>query len=431
MPLPHLPLSSSLTINPDRLVADLHRLRRFGAFKTGVHRPTFSPIDIESRHWFADRLNDAGLAADIDGIGNVIGRDPADGPRLLLGSHIETQPQAGWLDGALGVIYALEIARAWRDQDQQGHDRPAPGVLAPDRRGAIDVAAWADEEGYFGSMLGSRSFIGDVTEHDIDHASNRHDGTPLRAALRAAGLEGRSRAQVEAGRYRGYLEAHIEQGDELETNGLRLGVVTGIVGIWQYRIRFEGVQNHAGTTRMAIRRDAGLALVKLAAAIDRRFPDLCGPRSVWTTGRITLDPGAASIIPGAAEMLFQFRDTDPAVLARLEQALQALVEASNQGPCRATLHPLSRSIPKGMDHHFQDALTRAAENHAPGAHQRMPSGAGHDAQQLARVMPAAMLFVPSIGGVSHHWSEDTAEDDIVLGCQVMATAVAELLASGR
>jgi N-carbamoyl-L-amino-acid hydrolase len=179
---------------------------------------------------------------------------------------------------------------------------------------------------------------------------------------------------------------------------------------------------------MAIRKDAGLAAVKLAAAIDRRFPEICGPRSVWTVGRITLDPGAASIVPGGAEMMFQFRDADPAVLNRMEAALEALVTEADGAPCSAVLQNLSRSIPKLMDEGFRAALTRAAERYAPALHRSMPSGAGHDAQQLARVMPAAMLFVPSIGGISHHYAEDTADEDIVLGCQVLAAAVADILA---
>ena len=400
-------------IDAARLLADLYTLRGFGAYRTGVHRPTYSPVDMESRRWLAARMEQAGLVAEIDGIGNVIGRDPGAGPRLLLGSHSETQPHAGWLDGALGVVFALEVARALRRH----------GV-----RGGVDVVSWADEEGHYASFPGSRSFVGDFSDADIDAAQGRHEARSLRAALAEAGLAGRGRAGFEPGRYLGYIEAHIEQGDDLEAKALRLGIVTSIVGIWQYRIAFAGVQNHAGTTRMAIRRDAGLALVKLADAIDRRFPEICAPRTVWTTGRITLDPGAPSVIPGGAEMLFQFRDADPEVLARLEAALAELVVASNAGPCRTTLHTLSRSLPKVMDVHLQDALERAAERHAPGLHQRMPSGAGHDAQQLARVMPAAMLFVPSIGGISHHWSEDTAEDDIALGCQVLAGAAADLLA---
>jgi N-carbamoyl-L-amino-acid hydrolase len=205
-------------------------------------------------------------------------------------------------------------------------------------------------------------------------------------------------------------------------------VVTSIVGIWQYRLTFEGVQNHAGTTRMAIRKDAGVALMRVFAAIEAKFPAICAERTVWTVGRITLDPGAASIVPGGAEMLLQFRDADPAVLARLEAGLQEIVaDHDHSGPCKVMLHNISRSTPSVMDAGFQAALDRAAERHAPGLHQRMPSGAGHDAQWLARVMPAAMLFVPSIGGISHHWAENTGDDDIVLGCQVMAAAAADIL----
>jgi len=178
---------------------------------------------------------------------------------------------------------------------------------------------------------------------------------------------------------------------------------------------------------MAIRRDAGLAAAKLAVAIDKRFPEICAARSVWTVGRITLDPGAGSIIPGGAEMVFQFRDVDRDVLQRLETELEALVAEANQGPCEVVLTNMSRSVPSLMADDLQAALARAAERHAPGQWQTMPSGAGHDAQFLARVMPAAMLFVPSIGGISHHWTEDTSDADIVLGCQVMASAVAEIL----
>jgi len=402
---------SNISIDGKRLLADLYRLREFGTYKTGVHRPTFSPVDMDSRRWLMERMRDAGLEPEIDGIGNVLGRGAGDGPRLLLGSHTETQPHAGWLDGALGVMYALEVARAVG-------------------RG-IDVVAWADEEGHYGSFLGSRSYVGDVSEADIDAARNRHENKTLREALAEAGLAGKPRLHFEPGRYKGFLEAHIEQGDALEAAGLKIGVVTSIVGIWQYRVNFEGVQNHAGTTRMAIRKDAGVALMRLFAAIEAKFPTICAEKTVWTVGKILLDPGAASIVPGGAEMMFQFRDADPAVLARLEAALQALVaEADASGPCKVILHTLSRSTPKMMDEGFRAALDRAAERFAPGLHQRMPSGAGHDAQQLARVMPAAMLFVPSIGGISHHWSENTADEDIVLGCQVMAAAAADILARG-
>jgi N-carbamoyl-L-amino-acid hydrolase len=390
-------------------------LAEFGRYKTGVHRPTYSPEDVAARQWIAERMAAAGLEPAIDGIGNVIGRSPGAGPRLLIGSHSESQNHAGWLDGALGVIYGLEAARAVSED-------PACAGLA------VDVVSFADEEGHYGSFLGSRSFCGLLDEAEIDGLVNRYDGTPLRTALEQAGYAGRPREQIDPARYLGFLEAHIEQGDYLESAGVHVGIVTSIVAIWQYRIELEGEQNHAGTTRMATRKDAGLALVRLAAAIDRRFPEVAGERTVWTTGRITLEPGAPSIIPGRAEMLFQFRDADPDRLTLLERALEELVaEADASGPCRCRLEAISRSVSKLMDSRFQDALEQAAERHAPGRHMRMPSAAGHDAQILARRVPAGMLFVPSIGGISHHWREDTSEEDIVLGCQVMATAAAAIL----
>ena len=397
-----------------RLLADLRSLARIGAYKTGVHRPTYSKEDMESREWLMQRMRDAGLEPEMDGIGNVIGRTPGNGPKLLLGSHIETQPHAGWLDGAMGVIYGLEVARAFAAD-------PACAGLG------IEVAAWADEEGHFGNFLGSKSFCGQLSEADIDASANKYDGTPLRDALSAAGLAARPRLTIDPGRYRGYLEAHIEQGADLEDNSLRIGVVSAIVGSRQHRIVFEGVQNHAGTTKMAIRKDAGVALVQLAAAIYEAFPKLAAPRTVWTCGRITLDPGSPSIVPGGAEMLFQFRDTDPVLLDSLSSTLDRLVAEANAGPCKVTCIRTSTSVPTPMDAAFQQALENAAEVLAAGLHQRMPSGAGHDAQILATRIPSAMMFVPSIGGISHHWSENTSDEDLVLGCAVFAKAAKNIL----
>jgi N-carbamoyl-L-amino-acid hydrolase len=397
-----------------RVLADLNTLRGFGSYKTGVHKPTFSEPHIQSTKWLAERLPEAGLAATIDGIGNVLGTSAKPGAKLLAGSHLESQNYAGWLDGPLGVIYALEAAR----------------VLNPDPSvdGAVEVAAWCDEEGHFGSFLGSRSYIGDVGEPEIDAARNRTDQQPMREALSRAGLAGKPRVQAEPGRHIGYLEAHIEQGETLEHDHLKIGVVTSIVGIWQYRVTFTGAQNHAGTTRMAIRKDAGLALAKFCVAIDERFPGACGPRTVWTTGRITLDPGAPSIIPGRADMLFQVRDDDPTVIDRLEQLLQSMADqATAQGPCGVVVERLRSGAPAMMASTFQDAIEAASTSMAGGKSLRMPSGAGHDAQFLSTIMPAGMLFVPSIGGISHHWTENTADADIVTGAEVFVEACRRLL----
>lgn len=403
------------TIDPKRLLGDLYKLRTFGTFKTGVHRPSLSPDDVASRQWLADRMAEAGLDARIDGIGNVLGLTRATGRKVLSGSHSESQNQAGRLDGALGVIYALEASRA---------------IAESGGGGGVDVIAFFDEEGHFGSYLGSRSLIGDVGEAEIDKARDRTHGKPLREALADAGYAGRPRLQIDPARYAGFFEAHIEQGGSLEDAKLKIGVVTAIVGLWDYHIKVTGEQNHAGTTTMKQRRDAGMMLIRLVAAIDRTFGEIAGPRSVWTCGRMEFEPGAPSIVPGEARAMFQFRDADPEVLQRLEAALLALIaDFNNNGRCTIEVDVIRQSTPARMHEDFQRALDVAAARHAPGLAVRMPSGAGHDAQHIARVLPAAMMFVPSIGGISHHWSENTSDEDIVLGARVFTDAIASVLES--
>lgn len=404
-----------LTINADRLLADLAELSAIGPFKTGVHRPSLSAEHLACCRWLMGKLTAAGLEPAMDGIGNVLGRSKRAGPHLLTGSHLESQNEAGRLDGPLGVLYALEATRAMKEQH--------PGTSK-----GIDVAAWCDEEGHFGSFLGSRSFVGAVTEEEIDRAVDRTQGHTMRDALSSAGLAGKPRLTVEPKRYLGYFEAHIEQGDVLESEGLTIGVVTSIVGLWQYRISFEGVQNHAGTTRMAIRKDAGVALARFMCLLEERMPTVAAERTVWTTGSISLDPGAPSIIPGRAEMMFQFRDADPDVLMRLDTALKEwIAEADRAGPCRVSAVNLRKGVPARMDPSMQAAIEAAANQHTGGKHMRIPSGAGHDAQILATVMPAAMLFVPSIGGISHHWTENTEDADIISGGRVFAAAAGAML----
>lgn len=392
----------------DRFLKDLNDLRKIGRFRTGVHRPTYSPDDMESRRWLMARMEEAGLEPEMDGIGNIIGRYPGPGPKLLVGSHIETQNEAGWLDGALGVVAGVALARA--------------GL-------PVEVICFADEEGHYGGFIGSRSASGTLTEAEIDGLANRYHGKALRQALEEAGLAGRPRFTLDPARYKGFFELHIEQGTQLESRGLQVGVVTGIVAIWQYRIVIEGMQDHAGGTTMAERRDAGLAAVRLLARVDQEFPMVCGERSTWTCGRIALDPGAQSIIPGRAEVLFQFRDIDVPTLERMEGRLRAIVQESNRRErCTAELQVMSRSVPAPCHPAMMDALEAAAEEVAPGLHMRMPSGAGHDAQYMARLMPAAMLFTPSIGGISHHWKEDTKEADLAVNLRVLHRAAERFLA---
>ena len=405
-------------IDGERLIADLKRLREFGAHGTGVVRTSLSPVDVESRHWLCRRLEAAGLDARIDGAGNVFGRSRNPGQAVLIGSHTDTQPTGGWLDGAMGVIYGLEVARALSE---------APATK--DR--AVDVASWLDEEGRFFGCFGSLSFVGRTPAGALD-ALDATDGTGLTLgeALGKAGFAGVAPERLDPHRHVAYLEAHIEQGPYLEEEGNRIGVVTSIVGSRNFTVEFEGEQNHAGTTPMARRRDAAHAMTEFAHAVYREFPTAAGERSVWTIGEMTLEPNAMSIVPGKARLNLQFRDQDPAVLDRLEALARDLLARANEGPCAATMGARKHhSIPAPMDAKLRRHLERAAERHAPGRWTSMPSAAVHDAQILADHLPSAMLFVPSIDGVSHAFEEDTSEEDIVLGCQVLATATASVLAA--
>lgn len=397
-------------VDASKFLEDLYELRKIGAYKAGVNRPTFSPEDMEARRWLMDRMVEVGLEPTIDGIGNVLGRHSGNGPHLLVGSHIESQIHGGWLDGALGVVAGLALART--------------GL-------PVDVCAFADEEGHFeGGFLGSRSFIGELSEEDIDRSRGRDNGPLLREVLEEVGLRGRSRLQCETERYKGFLEMHIEQGTTLESSGQHIGIVTGIVGIWQWKLVFEGQQDHAGGTTMAERRDAGLAAVRLLAAIDQEFPKVCGERSVWTTNRISLHPNAPSIIPGRAEVLLEFRDLSLDVLEQMEETLRALVRESNRRDrCGVEIVNTTRSVPVKCDPNMMNSLTEAAEIHCPGDWQLMPSAAGHDAKIIAKKLPTAMVFVPSIGGVSHHWTENTSDGDLVYGIQVLADGATRMMAA--
>lgn len=377
-------------INPQRLMNDLKHLRTIGKYGTGVIRPAFSTKDMAARQWLLDRMGEAGLKASIDGVGNVFGRSPNPGRAVLIGSHTDTQPQGGWLDGSLGVIYGLEIARSCAEDRRAAHF-------------AVDVASWSDEEGTYISMLGSRSFCDMLSKDDMQRAQNHQTAQPLSAVLEQAGLSGIPTARLNPARYSAYLEAHVEQGPHLDAQGKLLGVVTAIVGIRTFRLNFKGQQNHAGTTPMAYRQDAGVALMELAHVINREFPTLAGPRTVWTIGHVRFEPGSPSVIPGHAELLLQFRDTDELILDALESKIARIVqEAHELGPVEVDLEAVSPQCePAAMDGTVQEYLAAAAETHAPGKWIRMPSGAGHDAQILAQGLPAGMLFIPSIGGISH------------------------------
>lgn len=395
-----------MKIEPDRFLRDLHALREFGASGVGkgVVRPAYSDADIAARKWLAGRMEEAGLRVHFDPVGNLFGL--ADGPSILLGSHSDSQPEGGWLDGALGVIAGLEVARA------------AQEACGP----SISVVSFQDEEGRFGVTTGSAIWSGQIDLQTADALEDDKGNSFAEARSQMAELAGDF---VDPAQFEGYVELHIEQGPALDSSGEQIGVVSDIVGIRDMRITFNGQQNHAGTTPMHLRQDAFQALSAFNAEIADRFANVVTPSTVWTIGHVALHPNASSIVPGRAVFSMQWRDSDPQRLARMEEIIRATAaEIADQMGLSVDFGTLLGLEPEAMDPTLQAALEAGAEAVSPGKWRIMPSGALHDATNVARLMPVAMLFVPSINGISHAFSEDTNEADLVAGLEVLARATA-------
>jgi N-carbamoyl-L-amino-acid hydrolase len=397
-----------IPVDAERFLSDLHKLRSFGAscVGRGVVRPAYSEADIAARDWLAGRMRDAGLVPRYDAMGSLFGL--AEGRSILLGSHSDSQPEGGWLDGALGVIAALEVARAARE---------AGGP-------AVSVVSFQDEEGRFGVTTGSAVWSG---QHGLDSVAELTDTGGVTLAEARAAMGARLGDMLDPTRFDGFVEMHIEQGPVLDQSGEAVGVVSAIVGIRDMVITFAGQQNHAGTTPMALRRDAFQGLAAFNQLLNERLRNVVTPASVWTIGHVALHPDAHSIVPGRVRFSMQWRDGELARLGRMESVIrETAAEVAERQGLTVAFGPMLGLDPVEMDPRLAAALGRAAEAEVPGRWRRMPSGALHDATNLSRLMPVAMLFVPSIGGISHDFAEDTHEADLVTGLRVLARAVSEL-----
>ena len=409
-------IKNRIEIDTDAVLLDLHSLREIGQDRTGVSRPAFSKADMAARNWVAAQMRTMGLEVATDGVGNVVGRDPDAQRTLLLGSHSDSVPSGGWLDGALGVVYALNAARSWRRAN------------GSENGFGIDVVAFADEEGTFLGCLGSRAFCGELDAAAMDKASS--GGTPLRHALREAGLQGALSRQIDPARHMAYLEAHIEQGPILEAGHSDIGVVTGIVGMRRLRISFQGRADHAGTTPMAMRQDAGAAMFAFAVRVSETLGQAALASTVWNIGIAGVSPGAANVVPALAEMVLEYRDMDDSHLDRLTAIIHDLLrQADGRQGVAVRAEAAGGQRPAPMDAKLIACLEHAAATCGASA-RRMTSGAGHDAMILASHIPAGMMFVPSIGGRSHDVTENTAEVDIRRGAEVFAMTAFGILAAG-
>lgn len=391
-----------------RLIDELRTLAGYGRCGTGVDRRALGAADCESRRWLVGRMREAGLAVQIDAVGNVVGRT-GHARRIVVGSHTDTVPRGGWLDGALGVIAGLELAR-----EIASH--------ADDYACGIEVVSFSDEEGHFLPMLGSKSYCGELGDGAAGTLRNSA-GQSLAECMRQLPEASSSLARLDPSVHRAFLELHIEQGPVLEAEGLDVGIVTHVVGARQDRVRFEGRANHAGTTPMGLRSDAAQALFRCAIAWSDACAALQIPGAVWNVAEASTGPAAANVVPELGAASFQYRAPAQDSLDRMGGLLVSVAdEAAAVTRTGVSVERVFGLDPTPMDEALVEALEGQARRLVPRS-RRMPSGAGHDAMVLGRHVPAAMLFVPSRGGVSHSTDEDTTPEQLARGLEVFARTV--------
>jgi len=406
-----------LKINFGRLKRDIQDLAAIGRRKDhGIYRMSFSAGDMEARAWLQQRIRDAGLDLYIDGAANIHARLEWDGkrPSVMTGSHMDTVPGAGHLDGALGVLTGLECLRCIKEQ----------GLAL---RYPLESVAFTDEEGRFGDMFGSRAVCGQLTPDSIMQARDL-GGTRLVEAMAEHGLDAMDalHAQRNPDSIHAFIELHIEQGPVLDRQRLQIGVVDAIAGLFKWQVRLIGEANHAGTTPMNMRRDAFQGLAELAGEIPRILEENGSTRSVATVGRVELFPGAANVVPGRAEFSLEVRDTDPLVLNKLADAFRrALSAIARRRELMFEFDVMGELAPVKCDSGIVDTISAVCREMGSDA-TRMHSGAAHDTQVISTITRAGMIFVPSKEGRSHSPSEWTAWENIEIGANTLLNTLYRL-----
>jgi N-carbamoyl-L-amino-acid hydrolase len=413
--------ATDLRVDAATLRARLEQLSEFGrpaggAFADGVSRVAYSDADVAGRTYVIGLMRAAGLEPRIDPAGNIFARrdglEPAL-PPILFGSHIDSVPRGGNFDGDLGSLAAISaIETLARAKVRTRHP--------------LEIVVWSAEEGVaFGrGLAGSRIVAGDITPGDLDQTWN---GMTRADAIRRIGgsPERIDDAVRPKGSHHCYLELHIEQGGTLERNATAIGVVEGIVAIQRYRAVITGVANHAGTTPMAERQDALIAGSQLTLAVREIVTARAG-RQVGTVGHLDVEPNAPNVIPGVVRLTIELRDLSPATLDVLATEIRERAKKiASDTRTAIEITSLGGNPPAVALEEVRRAIERAASSMRLSA-ARLPSGAGHDAQMMAQLGPMGMIFVPSIGGISHSPKELTPWDDCANGANVLLRTVLDM-----
>lgn len=413
-----MPFDAAARINTDRFRATFEALTKSGATPGGLNRPCLSKAHLEARSDFCDLARRSGFDVSVDGAGNhsaILRCARNNAPTLLLGSHLDSVPNGGRYDGTLGVAAAFETLQSITESD-----------LTPDVH--LEVIDFTDEEGTWVSLMGSRAATGQLTEHDLDNPRGRlaeFDQALATANLTREGILGAARTDED---FVAYLEVHIEQGTRLSNTGLDIGVVSGMVGIRMYLVTFRGRADHAGTASMDDRLDAAQGAAAFCLAVRRtvmgRFPDCRA-----NVGRMTVTPGAFNIVPESVMLYLEHRSGNRSRALKLEEALRSeALNAADAFGLSVEIEFLEEVHSAQMD----DSICRAVESSADSlglAHCRLLSLAGHDAQSMAQICPAGLLFVPSVGGFSHSSREFTEWSDCINGANTLLRTVVTLLSA--
>ena len=413
-------LPSDIAINSRRLLRDLNAVSRIGLGAHGsVTRLVFSIKELRSRQFLIHLMRQAGLQIHVDRIGNIFGRlngmNPKS-PAVLVGSHLDTVLHGGKFDGTMGVIGALEAVRTLKERKAQ-------------LRSPVEVVCFVGEEssrfGY--STLGSSLLAGEVHSGDLSNATDAQ-GNRLETVLADLGIYRNNLRSLrrDPTTMKAYLELHIEQGPILEARGKPIGVVTSIAAPTRFKVIFTGQADHSGTTPMEMRKDALVAAAELVVALEqicRRYSRMDRGRVVGTVGAIKIEPGVINAVPGAAELAVDIRSITAAAKRRVVRLVEAKIrDIARRRNIPVQLLPIREEEPVPLDKGLVHLLRKCCEaKKVP--YEIMPSGAGHDAMQMAKITPAGMLFIPSRRGISHSPLEWSDPKDICLGTQLLLDAI--------